>query len=141
MMRASWFGSIMAMLLVCLMSSSQSLVRAQSINSSLQSVRAAITQATGVPDASLDLKVVGKIFVVARIDSPLNQSNHSARDGEASRIATIVAKTIGDGASYKDIHTIRVLYVATLKPGGQRKIIDTIDFRKDPSGVFHFHAT
>jgi len=79
--------------------------------------------------------------VVSRINSALNQTNHSARDGEASRIATVVAKTISDGTPYRDIHTIRVLYVATLKPGGQQKIIDTIDFRKDPSGIFHFHIT
>ncbi len=141
MTRISCLGLILATLLVCSMNSSQSLVEAQTVDSSLQSIRAAIIQATGVPDSSLDLKVAGKIFVVSRINSALNQVNHSARDGEASRIATVVAKTIDDGVSYKDIHTIRVLYVATLKPGGQKKIIDAIDFRKDPTGLFHFHAT
>ncbi len=141
MTRTGWFGSIIAMLLVCSISSSHSSVRAQTVNPTLQSIRAAIIQATGVPDASLDLRIAGKTFVVSRINSALNQVNHSARDGEASRIATVVAKAIGDGVSYKDIHTIRVLYVATLKPGGQQKILDTIDFRKDPSGVFHFHTT
>ena len=141
MIRAGCFGPILAALLVWSTSSSQSVVRAQTVDSSLQSIRAAIIQATGVPDSSLDLKIAGKIFVVSRINSALNQTNHSTRDGEASRIATVVAKTIGDGAAYKDIHTIRVLYVATLKPDGQQKIIDTIDFRKDPSGVFHFHTT
>ncbi len=141
MIRTARFGPILATLLVCVMSSSQSLVRAQTVNPTLQSIRAAIIQATGVPDASLDVKVVGKIFVVSRINSPLNEVNHSSRDGEASNIATVVAKAVGDGTSYKDIHTIRVLYVAALKRGGQQKIIDSIDFRKDPSGVFHFHAT
>lgn len=141
MIRTASFGPILATLLVCVMSSSQSLVRAQTVNPTLQSIRAAIIQATGVPDASLDVKVVGKIFVVSRINSPLNEVNHSSRDGEASHIATVVAKAVGDGTSYKDIHTIRVLYVAALKRGGQQKIIDSIDFRKDPSGVFHFHAT
>jgi hypothetical protein len=141
MIRAGWFGPILATLLVCSMSSSQSVVKAQTVDSSLQSIRAAIMQATGVPDSSLDLKIAGKIFVVSRINSALNQTNHSMRDGEASRIATVVAKTIGDGTPYKDIHTIRVLYVAALRPTGQQKIIDTIDFRKDPSGVFHFHRT
>ena len=138
--RAGRFSSMIVALL-CLIGSPKTTVTAQTVDSSLQSVRTAIIQATGVPDASLDLKVAGKIFVVSRINSALNQTNHSARDGEASRIATVVAKTISDGTPYRDIHTIRVLYVATLKPGGQQKIIDTIDFRKDPSGIFHFHIT
>ena len=138
MARAGWFGSILATLLVCSMGSS---IKAQTVVSSLQNVRAAIIQATGVPNASLDLKVAGKIFVVSRINSPLNQTNHSTRDAEASSIATVVAKTLGDGAPYKGVHTIHVVYVATLKAGGQQKVVDTIDFRKDPSGVFHFHAT
>src|SRR6516165_6979266 len=126
MIRAGWFGSVLMALVVCLMSSSQSLVRAQTVDSSLQGIRAAIIQVVGVSDASVDLKVAGKIFVVSRINSPLNQTTHSARDGEASRIATVVAKSIGDGTPYKDVHTIRGLYAATLKPGGQQKIIDAI---------------
>jgi hypothetical protein len=142
MIRAGWFSSILVALLVCLMGSSQSpVMSAQTVDSSLQSIRTAIIQATGVPDASVDLKVTGKIFLVTRINSTLNQTNHSQRDGEASRIATVVAKMISDGTAYKNIHTIRVLYVATLRPGGPEKIIDTIDFRRDPSGVFHFHTT
>jgi hypothetical protein len=89
MIRAGWFGSTLVALLLCSMSS---LVSAQTVDSSLQSIRTAIIQATGVPDASVDLKVAGKIFVVSRINSDLNQANHSARDGEASRIATCRSK-------------------------------------------------
>lgn len=140
MVRASRLSSIFVTL-VCLMGSSQSLVNAQGIDSSLQSIRTAIIQATGVPDASLDLKVKGNIFIVSRINSTMNQTNHSARDGEASRIATVVAKSIADSAAYKNIHTIRVMYVATLKLGNPEKVVDTIEFRRDASGLFHFHAT
>ena len=135
------FGFILVALLVCLTGNSQSPVSAQTVDSSLQNIRTAIIQATGVPNASVDLKVTGKIFLVTRINSTLNQTNHGARDGEASHIATVVAKTIGEGAAYKNIHTIRVLYVASLKSSRYKKIIDTVDFRRDPSGVFHFHTT
>ena len=138
MVRVSRLGFIFVALL-CLMGNSP--VSAQSIDSSLQSIRTAIIQATGVPDASLDLKVKGNIFIVSRINSTMNQTNHSARDGEASRIATAVAKSIADIAAYKNIHTIRVMYVATLKPSNSEKVVDTIEFRRDTSGVFHFHAT
>ena len=139
MVRVSRLGSIFVALLCLMMDNSP--VSAQAIDSSLQSIRTAIIQATGVPDASLDLKVKGNILIVSRINSTMNQTNHSARDGEASRIATAVAKSIADIAAYKNIHTIRVMYVATLKPGNQEKVVDTIEFRRDTSGVFHFHAT
>ena len=79
--------SAMIVALLCLIGNSKTTITAQTVDTSLQSVRTAIIQATGVPDASLDLKVAGKIFVVSRINSALNQTNHSARDGEASRIA------------------------------------------------------
>ena len=71
----------------------------------------------------------------------MNQTNHSTRDNEASRIATVVGKSVAENPAYRNIHTIRVLYVATLKPGGSEKIIDIIDFRRDQGGIFHFHAT
>ena len=139
MVRASRLGSIFVALLCLMMDNSP--VSAQAIDSSLQSIRTAIIQATGVPNASLDLKVKGNIFIVSRINSTMNQTNHSARDGEASHIATVVAKSIADSAAYKNIHTIRVMYVATLKPGNSEKVVDTIEFRRDTSGIFHFHAT
>jgi hypothetical protein len=121
--------------------SSRTPLGAQTAESSLQSVRTSIVQAIGAPDATLDVKVTGNIFVVSRTNTELNQANHSARDSEASRIATIAAKSIADKPEFKNIHTIRVLYVARLKSGRYEKIIDTVDFRKDPSGVFHFHTT
>jgi hypothetical protein len=138
--RACRFSSIIVALL-CFMGSSETTVTAQTANSALQSIRTAIIQATGVEDATLDLKTKGGIFIVSRINSTMNQTSHSIRDNEASRIATVVGKSVAENAAYRNIHTIRVLYVVTLKPGGSEKIIDTIDFRRDQSGVFHFHAT
>jgi hypothetical protein len=138
--RAGRFSSMIVALL-CLMGSSKTTVTAQTVDSSLQSIRTAIIQATGVEDATLDMKIKGRIFVVSRTNSTMNQTNHSTRDNEASSIATVVGKSVAENAAYRNIHTIRVLYVATLKPGGSEKIIDTIDFRRDQSGVYHFHAT
>jgi thiamine biosynthesis protein ThiC len=140
MTRASWFGLIVLGSL-CILGSSQLRVTAQTTDSSLQNIRTAIIQAMGIPVATIDLKVAGNIFVISRINSTMNQTNHGARDSEASHIATVVAKTIGEGAEYKHIHTIRVRYIAALKPGGNEQVVDTVDFRKDPKGIFHFHTT
>ena len=139
MKRAIWLAAVAASFLaIC---SSQAPLGAQTAESALQSARTSIVQAIGAPDATLDVKVTGNIFVVSRTNTDLNQANHSARDSEASRIATVAAKTIADKPEFKNIHTIRVLYVARLKSGRYEKIIDTVDFRKDPSGLFHFHTT
>jgi len=139
MKRAIWLAAVAASFLaIC---SSQAPLGAQTAETSLQSVRAAIVQAIGASDAAVEVKTMGNIFVVSRVNTDLNQANHSARDSEASRIATIAAKSIADKPEFKNIHTIRVLYVASLKSGRYKKIIDTVDFRKDPSGVFHFHTT
>src|SRR3974377_1130496 len=123
MKRAIWLAAIAAALFgIC---SSQKLLGAQTAETSLQKVRAPIVKAIGASDATVDVKVVSNIFVVSRINTVLNQANHSARDSEASLIATIAAKTIADKPEFKNIRTIRVLYVASLKSGRYEKIIDT----------------
>jgi hypothetical protein len=73
MVRASLLSSLLLALL-SLTGSAQSQVSGQTIDSSLQSIRTAIIQATSIPDASVDLKVTGKIFLVTRINSTLNQT-------------------------------------------------------------------
>ncbi len=115
-------------------------VRAQSPDA-LQNIRTSIIQAIDAQDATVDLKIAGGVFMVSRVNSTLNQADHSARDGEASRIASLVAGLIVGKPEFNKIHTIRVQYVGRIKTGGHEKIIDTVDFRRDPSGVFHFHTT
>ncbi len=115
-------------------------VRAQSPDA-LQNIRTSIIQAIGAQETTIDLKTAGGILMISRVNSALNQTDHAARDGEASRIATLVAGTIVGKPEFSKIHTIRVQYVGRIKTGGHEKIIDTVDFRRDPSGEFHFHTT
>ena len=116
-------------------------IEAQTRDASLQSIRATVTQAIGAEDATVEVSITSNVLTVARVNSSLNQTSHSNRDSEASRIAPIVSKAIADKPEFKSIHTIRVLYLARPKPDGAAKAIDTVDFRKDPSGVFLFHTT
>jgi len=114
---------------------------AQTRDASLQSIRASVAQAIGAENATVEVSITGNVLTVARVNSSLNQTSHSNRDSEASRIAPIVSKTIADKPEFKNIHTIRVLYLVRSKPDGAAKAIDTVDFRKDPSGAFLFHTT
>lgn len=114
---------------------------AQTRDASLQSIRATVTQTIGAEDATVEVSITGNVLSVARVNSSLNQTNHGDRDNEASRIAPIVSKAIADKPEFKNIHTIRVLYLVRSKPDGAAKAIDTVDFRKDPTGAFLFHTT
>jgi hypothetical protein len=128
-------------LILTLLSAAQWPVGAESLGASLQNFRASIIQMLGAQDGTVDLKIAGGILMISRVDSTLNQANHPARDGEASRIASLVVTLIVGKPEFNKIHTIRVQYVGRIKTSGHEKIIDTIDFRRDPSGVFHFHTT
>ena len=116
-------------------------IAAQTQDENLQSIRAAVMQAIGAEDHSVEVSVAGKVLIVARINSTMNEAGHGARDGEASRIAPVVSTVFADKPEFKSIHTIRVQYLSRSKPNGSDKIIDTVDFRKDPSGVFSLHTT
>ena len=61
--------------------------------------------------------------------------------GRHQRIAPVVSKAIADRPEFKNIHTIRMLYLIRSKPNDPAKVIDTVDFRNDPSGAFVFHTT
>jgi len=112
---------------------------AQTQDSSLQDIHAAIVQAIGVEPSTVQVSIKSSVFTVSRVNS--NLSDHGARNGEASRIGPIVSFALGTHPEFKNIHTIRVQYVARSKPNGATKIVDTVDFRKAPDGGFVFHAT
>ena len=139
MIRIYSFAAMMALLSLALILPMPA--EAQTRDALLQSIRASVTQAIGAEDATVEVSITGNVLTVARVNSSLNQTSHGNRDSEASRIAPIVSKAIADKPEFKNIHTIRVLYLVRSKPDGAAKAIDTVDFRKDPSGVFLFHTT
>jgi hypothetical protein len=106
----------------------------------LTKIRAAVIKVIGTQGDRVEIAATGNILIVARINSTMNQTGHDARDSEASRIAPVVASAIAEQPEFNNIHTIRVLYVNRARPGTHGRIIDTVDFRQDPSGAFVFHA-
>ena len=114
---------------------------AQQRDAALESVRAFIIQTIGAQDDTIEVSITGNILTVSRINSSMNQTNHGVRNNEASTIAPIVSKVIAGKTKFKNIHTIRVQYGIRSELGAKEKIIDTVDFRKDPSGTFQPHTT
>jgi len=127
--------------LLLLMQILQNPTKAQTRDILLQGIRASIVQAIGAEAATVEVSITGSVLTIARVNSDMNKTGHGTRDGEASRIAPVVSKAIADRPEFKNIHTIRVLYLNRSKPSDPAKVIDTVDFRKDPSGAFVFHTT
>jgi hypothetical protein len=104
-------------------------------------LRATIVQAIGAQPESVEIVVNGSIFTVLRVNSNMSEATHAGRDNEANTIGQIVLKANAGSPAFKKFHTIRVQYVSRSKPGAALKVVDTIEFRKSPSGTFQFHAT
>jgi len=68
----------------------------------------------------------------------MNSSTHAGRNNEANKIASIVTKGIGENSK---IITIRVEYMVRASASPAGKIVDTVEFRKGPDGVFDFHQS
>lgn len=110
-------------------------------NGFLEDIRGSIVRTVELPNNSVEVAIRGNVLVVLRVNSELNRVSHSARNSDASAIGAVVSKAIADKSEYKNIHTIRVQYINRTTTGGHSKVIDTVDFRKSPTGNFPLHAT
>jgi hypothetical protein len=113
---------------------------AQSQDVNLGAIREAIVQAIAL-DGTVDVSMKSTVLNVSLVNASLNKTGHSPRNNEAARIGSIVSQAISGKPEFRKIHTIRIHYVARADASAKGKIIDAIDFRKDASGVFQFHAT
>jgi hypothetical protein len=71
-------------------------------------IRAAVIKVIGTQGDRVEAAVAGTVLTVARINSTMNQTDHGARAGEASRIVPAVATTIVGEPAFNHVHTIRV---------------------------------
>lgn len=108
----------------------------------LADLKTKIVRNIGAQPETVEIGVAGNIVTVLRVNSNMNQSSHAGRDNEANAIAPLVAEVIlATPELNKNVHTIRVQYVSRRAAGGADTVIDTVDFRKTPSGSFEFHQT
>jgi hypothetical protein len=70
----------------------------------------------------------------------MNTATHADRDREANLIASVVSKAILGKLEFKTLVAIHVLYVMRAADG-RSKIVDTVEFRRDPKGEFIYHLT
>ena len=108
--------------------------------SALAEIRTSIVRAIGAQEGTVELAGTRTVFRVLRVNSNMNDSTHAGRDTEAAAIAGIVSEAIAGKPEFSKLVTLRVEYITRSKEGNV-KIIDTVEFREDPNGVFRYHNT
>jgi len=107
----------------------------------LGNIQVAVNKAIGAQAKTVEVTTSGDVLLVARLNSNMNASTHEGRNNEAKAIASIVASSIGDKPEYRTVSTIRVDYVIRATAPSKGKVVDSVEFRKGPDGVFNFHQT
>jgi len=103
-------------------------------NASLNEVKNAIFAATGYDPAAVELTATHVQSAVTLVNSKLVAGPASGRESEASRITTAIAGVIAEMPDFEGIQAIHIDYVSRKLDGSASRIIDGIDFRKDPQG-------
>jgi hypothetical protein len=107
----------------------------------IEEIRLLVVENLGAADQTIEALLEGPIFTVLRVESPASKASHQEFNTEASSIGAVVARAIQNKAEYEGIHTIRVQFVSRSGSPVKGKIIDTVDLRKSPEGVFELHST
>jgi len=138
-------GSITALLLL---TSSNSLLHAQvsqpqstQQSAVLVDVQKSIIRTIGARENTVEVAVMGNILTITRVNSNMNNATHGGCDNKARAIAGVVSKAIIGKPEFKSIISHRVQYLARAAGDKIGNVIDTIEFRADPSGKFQFHKT
>lgn len=105
----------------------------------LASMEKSIVKVIGAEAKIVKVTSSSGILLVARVNSNMNGSTHEGRNNEAKVIAPLVAKEIDGNPKFENFTIIRVEYVVRSSPAMKSKIVDSVEFRKGPDGVFDFH--
>jgi hypothetical protein len=142
MLRSVVFASLMTALVILAVQTDRLSAQADPPpnNALLDTVRASIVQAIGAQDRTVEVRAAGNIVTVLRVNSNMNESGHGGRNNEAAAIAAVISKSLSDNSEFRNVITIRVQYVNRYD-AAESRVIDTVEFRKDPKGVFQLHVT
>jgi ABC-type transporter Mla subunit MlaD len=114
---------------------------ADQLRASVPGIKKAILAATGYDDDTVELVATDMDFVVTLLDSKLASGSNTARENEASKIASVIANAISGKEEFKGILAIHVDYVTREAEGGRTRTMNKIDVRRDSQGRFLHHAS
>ena len=143
MLRRFLLLGVLAGLLVAQTSSSSAHAQlaSEGPRASLAPIKQAILATTGYDAASVELTATAVQFVVTVVNSKLISASDRARENEASKIVTAIARTSAGNAEFRTIQAVHIDYVSREPDGSHPRTVDAIDFRKTPRGDFEHHIT
>jgi hypothetical protein len=100
-----------------------------------ETIKPSVIQAIGAEAGTVEIASTPSIMTIKRVNSNMNGSTHEGRSSEAKEIALKVVEGIKGRLDLNEIIIIRVEY------SKNNKIVDTVEFRKGPDGVFDFHQS
>jgi hypothetical protein len=106
---------------------------------SLPALKMVVLKTTGYDTASVELTAGTYMLTVTVINSRL--ANSPSRDMEAHKIAEALALAMAAKPEFKSIQALHVDYVAGGADRDDWRVVDGIDFWKDPQGNFKLHTT
>ena len=108
----------------------------------LTAVKSAILAATGYDAASVEIATNGASVIVTVVNSKLAETAQSAaREEEARKIVRAIADSTVDKPEFTGLHAIHIDYVKRESGGTGSHVIDSIDYLKNPRGIFEHHIT
>jgi hypothetical protein len=107
-----------------------------------ETMRLIASRSVGMPESAFEVSSTDAVFTVLRVNSTMNASTHQGRNNEAIPIANaIAAEFTRIGGRYSTIMSISVAYVERTGTPAHDRIIDRVEFRKNPAGRFELHMT
>jgi hypothetical protein len=109
-------------------------------------LKSALLAATGYRDTEVESRTSRHLLTVVLVNSKLVTDRAfvrefaAEREADAREIVSAVSRVIASKSEFKAIQSIQVEYV-TRNSVGHSRIVDLIEFRKNPQGHFVPHAT
>ena len=110
-------------------------------STSLNAVRAKIEGVASPTASAIIVTWADSQFSVSIENSALNTSTHSARNSEAVTISDAVAAVAVNDPELAGLLGVHVEYVARGAGVNKLRVVDSIDFRRAPSGDMTLHTT
>lgn len=107
----------------------------------LSNIQTSVIKTIGAQPNTVEATMSGDVLIITRPNSNMNATTHEGRNSEAKTIASVETKRIGTDTRFATVSTIRVEYMSRKPSDPSGKVVDTIEFRKGPDGVFDFHQT
>jgi hypothetical protein len=88
----------------------------------------------------IEVTTTKSVIVVKLVESSMNDAEMFDRENHATAIASFVSQQIFGQAEFKKISSLRIEFLKRTMNGAS-KVVDTIEYRENPVGVFRHHKT